>query len=92
MGAKAKKLNPSVLNEIASSVEEAKTNDNGYTVPYNERHLYHCRTEIRKFNAETGERMSKPRIQKFGVKAFNLVYPKLREQGYTVEILYSPKK
>lgn len=93
MGAKAKRNNQSELNEIASSmVEERQPIDNGYNVPFNERHLYHCRIEVRKFNAETGERLSKPRIQKFGVKAFNLVYPKLREQGYTVEILYSPKK
>lgn len=71
---------------------EAKKEDNGYVVPFNEKHLYHCRIEVRKFNAETGERLSKPRIQKFGMKTFQMVLPKLREQGYSVEILYSPKK
>ena len=91
MGAKAKGKNPSELNEIASPMEEKKI-DNGYVVPFNEKHLYHCQIEIKKFNAETGERLSKPRIQKFGMKTFQLVYPKLIEQGYTVDILYSPKK
>ena len=67
------------------------TMDN-YIVPANEKHLYHCRIEIKKFNESTGERLSKPRIQKFGQKAFELVYPKLKEQGYTVDILHAPNK
>lgn len=87
---KREKANPAVLND--TPMVEAKKEDNGYSVPFNERHLYHCRIEVKKFNAETGERLSKPRIQKFGMKTFQLVLPKLREQGYTVEILYSPKK
>ena len=78
------------LSEQNEPMVEAKGND--YVVPFNEKHLYHCRIEVRKFNAETGERLSKSRIQKFGIKTFQLVLPKLREQGYTVEILYSPKK
>lgn len=69
-----------------------KVNDENYIVPANERHLYHCVIEVKKFNPETGERLSKPRIQKFGQKAFELVLPKLKEQGYTVTILHSPKK
>ena len=89
---KNKKQNLSEQNETlqAPMVEEKKTE--GYTVPFNERHLYHCQIEVKKFNAETGARLSKPRIQKFGVKMFQLILPKLREQGYTVDILYSPKK
>ncbi len=91
MGAKASKNNPSMPNEIETPMVEKKPYD-GYVVPFNEKHLYHCKIEVKKFNAETGERMSKPRIQKFGIKTFQLVYPKLIEQGYTVDILYSPKK
>lgn len=62
-----------------------------YVVPANEKHLFHCIIEVKKFNPETGERLSKPRVQKFGQKTFEMVLPKLREQGYTVTILYSPK-
>jgi hypothetical protein len=68
-----------------------KVNDENYIVPANERHLFHCIIEVRKFNAETGERLSKPRVQKFGQKAFEIVLPKLKQQGYTVTILHNPK-
>lgn len=62
-----------------------------YFVPANEKHLFHCIIEVKKFNPETGERLSKPRVQKFGQKTFEMVLPKLREQGYTVTILHNPK-
>lgn len=62
-----------------------------YVVPANEKHLFHCIIEVKKFNPETGERLSKPRVQKFGQKTFEMVLPKLREQGYTVTILHNPK-
>lgn len=41
-----------------------------YIVPSNEQHLYHCVIEVRKFDSETGKRLSVPRIQKFGKKSF----------------------
>ena len=68
-----------------------KVNDENYIVPANEKHLFHCIIEVRKFNAETGERLSKPRVQKLGQKAFEIVLPKLKQQGYTVTILHNPK-
>lgn len=77
-----------------SSVEAQKPQMNTepeYRVPMNERHLFHCIIEIPKFNPETGERLSKPRLQKFGQKMFELVLPKLREQGYVVKILHNPR-
>lgn len=62
-----------------------------YIVPDNEKHLYHCVIEVRKFDAETGKRLSVPRIQKFGKKAFdNGVGSNLRKQGYTITILHDP--
>lgn len=62
-----------------------------YVVPANEKNLFHCVIEVKKFNSETGERLSRPRIQKFGQKTFEMVLPKLREQGYTVTILHNPR-
>lgn len=62
-----------------------------YQVPANEKHLFHCWIEVKKFNPETGERLSKGRVQKFGQKEFALILPKLREQGYTIDILWNPK-
>lgn len=62
-----------------------------YIVPDNEKHLYHAVIEIRKFDSETGKRLSIPRIQKFGKKAFeNGVADNLKKQGYSVTMLHDP--
>lgn len=66
------------------------TPDN-YLVPKGEERSYHCRIECKKFNQDTGERLSKPRIQKFGKKIFEShVMLSLRKQGYTIDILHNP--
>jgi hypothetical protein len=66
------------------------TPDN-YVVPKGEERQYHCRIEVKKFNQDTGERLSKPRIQKFGKKIFETsVMLSLRKQGYTIDILHNP--
>lgn len=62
-----------------------------YIVPDGEKHLYHCKIEIRKFNPETGARLSIPRIQKFGVKIFETnIAHNLKQQGYTIDVLHDP--
>lgn len=62
-----------------------------YIVEENEKHLYHCIIEVKKFNPETGERLSVPRVQKFGKKAFETtVETNLKKQGYTITILHEP--
>ena len=81
--------------------EEGKTKDVGLTdvtpenfiCPKGEEKYYHCRIEVRKFNAETGARLSKPRIQVFGKKFFETFgLHNLRKQGYTVDILHNPNE
>lgn len=81
--------------------EEGKTKDVGladvtaenFICPKGEEKYYHCRIEVRKFNAETGERLSKPRIQVFGKKFFETFgLHNLRKQGYTVDILHDPNE
>lgn len=68
-------------------------NPENYIVPSNEQHLYHCIIEVRKFDSETGKRLSIPRIQKFGKKGFeNGVADALKKQGYTVTILHDPNE
>lgn len=62
-----------------------------YVCPAGEEMLYHCRIEVKKFDPETGERLSKPRIQKFGRKFFDSYgLHNLRKLGYTVDILHDP--
>ena len=64
-----------------------------YIVPSNEQHLYHCVIEVRKFDSETGKRLSVPRIQKFGKKSFeNGILDALKRQGYTITVLHDPNE
>lgn len=81
--------------------EEGKTKDVGLTdvtaenfiCPKGEEKYYHCRIEVRQFNPETGERLSKPRIQVFGKKFFETFgLHNLKKQGYTVDILHDPNE
>lgn len=82
-------------------VSEGKTKDvaiidvtpENYIVPDNEKHLYHCVIEVRKFDGETGKRLSVPRIQKFGKKSFeNGILDALKKQGYTITVLHDPNE
>lgn len=62
-----------------------------YIVPDNEKHLYHAVIEIKKFDSETGKRLSIPRVQKFGKKMYeNSVAENLKKQGYTITVLHDP--
>lgn len=68
-------------------------NPENYIVPSNEQHLYHCVIEVRKFDSETGKRLSVPRVQKFGKKSFeNGILDALRKQGYTITVLHDPNE
>ena len=78
---------------------EGKTKDVGlldvtpenFIVPKGEESFYHCRIEVVKFHGETGERLSKPRVQVFGKKFFETFgLHNLRKQGYKVDILHDP--
>jgi hypothetical protein len=82
-------------------VNDGKTKDvaitdvtpENYIVPSNEQHLYHCIIEVRKFDSETGKRLSVPRIQKFGKKSFeNGILDALKKQGYTITVLNDPNE
>lgn len=69
---------------------EQITSEN-YVVPRGEEMVYHVKIEVKQFNSKTGERISRPRIQKFGMKIWeSSVRDSLRKQGYTMEILHDP--
>lgn len=62
-----------------------------YIVPEGEKKVYHVLIEQRKFDPNTGKRLSRPRIQKFGKKMFeSLIQRNLPMQGYTLDILWNP--
>lgn len=80
-------------------IEEGKIKDvaitevtpDNYIVPENEKHLYHCIIEVKKFDSETGKRLSIPRVQKFGKKGYeNDIADNLKKQGYTITVLHDP--
>ena len=61
-----------------------------YIVPDGEEGTYHCRIEQRQFNPNTGERLSRPFIQKFPAKMWPALLRNLKQQGWTVDILHDP--
>lgn len=69
---------------------EQVTSEN-YVVPRGEEMVYHVKIEVKQFNAKTGERISRPRIQKFGMKTWQgSVRDSLHKQGYTIDVLHDP--
>lgn len=70
---------------------ELNVNADNYIVPAGEEKLYHVIQELRKFNPETGKRLSRPAVQKYGKKEYDtIVQRQLRLQGYTVVVLHEP--
>lgn len=67
------------------------TADN-YKVPQGEEGIYHVVLEVKEFDRKTGERTSVPRVQKFGVNAFETAFPNLKRLGYDVRVVYDPTK
>lgn len=64
-----------------------------YLVPKGEEMVYHCVIEVVQFDAKTGKKLSRPRVQKFGKKIFETtVRDSLIKQGYEIKILYNPKE
>ena len=61
-----------------------------YIVPVGEEGTYHCRIEQKQFNANTGQRLSRPRIQKFEPKMYPSIARNLRQQGWDIDVLYDP--
>ena len=61
-----------------------------YIVPKGEEGVYHCRIEQKSFNASTGERQSRPRIQKFEPKMWPMLSRNLKLQGWMVEVMHDP--
>lgn len=69
----------------------SKLTPENYIVPKGEEKSYHAVIEVVQYNPKTGQRISKPRVQKFGKKQFeSSVLDSLRKQGYTITILHDP--
>lgn len=80
-----------MLTKDVKDVDIIKIDADNYKVPAGEEHLYHVKIEVKKFNPDSGARMSRPRIQIFGAKEYEAtVKSDLVRQGYTLEMLHNP--
>lgn len=70
-----------------------KLTPDNYIVPKGEEKAYHVVIEVRQFDQKTGARISKPRVQKFGKKAYeNGIAESLRKQCYDLLVLHDPNE
>ena len=80
-----------MLTKDGKYVDIIKIDADNYQVPAGEEHLYHVKIEVKKFNPDSGARMSRPRIQIFGAKEYETtVKNDLVRQGYTLDVLHNP--
>ena len=62
-----------------------------YIVPKGEERYYHCLVEVRNFSRTTGQKQSRPRVQKFNRKIFErVVRDNLIKSGWTITVLWNP--
>jgi ribosomal protein S8 len=78
------------FGNVTKDVPLLEVTAENYIVPVGEEDTYHCRIEQIQFNRNNGKRESKPRIQKFEAKMFPMVCRNLKQQGYTIDVLYDP--
>lgn len=72
-------------------MELEKLTKETYKCPKGEELSYHCVIEIESYDRNTGRKLSRPRLQKFGRKAFEQgVYDRLLRQGYKIKVLHNP--
>lgn len=80
-----------MLTKDGKDVDIIKIDADNYKVTAGEEHLYHVKIEVKKFNPDSGARMSRPRIQIFGAKEYETtVKNDLVRQGYTLDVLHNP--
>lgn len=69
----------------------AKAEDGAYKVPENEKHLVHVELEKKRFNMATGERLSKPTVQKYTEKQWAISKGRLPDLGFnSIKVLHDP--
>ena len=76
--------------ESAETVKANGPDADGYRVDKAEAHIVHVQLEIPQFDSLTGARLSKPFVQKFGVKEFEAAKENGGFTGYAVKVLHSP--
>ena len=80
-----------MLNKFGKDVALDALTPDTYIVPKGEERCYHLIQEVVQYDQKTGAKISRPRLQKYGRKAFNsVVRTALVKQGYKFTILHDP--
>lgn len=81
-----------MLNKFGKDVALDALTPDTYLVPKGEERCYHLIQEVVQYDQKTGAKISRPRLQKYGRKAFDsVVRSALIKQGYKFTILHDPK-
>lgn len=81
-----------MLNKFGKDVALDALTPDTYLVPKGEERCYHLIQEVEQYDQKTGAKISRPRLQKYGRKAFDsVVRNALIKQGYKFTILHDPK-
>lgn len=78
------------FNNSTKDVPVTEVTSENYICPDNEKDTYHVKMEKVKFDPNTGERLSRPDIQKFGQKEFRIQRDILANMGWKLDILHDP--
>lgn len=78
------------FGNVTKDVPLLEVTKENYIVPRGEEDTYHCRIEQTQFNPRNGQRVSRPRIQKFNAKMYPSIARNLRQQGWDIDVLYDP--
>lgn len=89
-----KKDSEGSVEETTETIVEQKKNPvmKNYVPAANERHLIHAEMEIVAYHQATGQKISVPTVQKFNTKEWPQVEKMAPSQGYTITILFDPRK
>lgn len=71
-------------------VELDKVTKDNYIVPEGEKMCFHVIMETKQYHPKTGEKISRPRLQKFKAGTFKQLRPNFERQGYDINVLYDP--
>ena len=71
-------------------VELDKVTKDNYIVPEGEKMCFHVIMEIKQYHPKTGDKISRPRLQKFKAETFKKLRPNFERQGYDINVLYDP--
>lgn len=86
------KLRENQLRQMQGKFSKLPANKNAkYEINDFESHLVHVELEMKQFNSITGEKESKPFIQKFHPQEFDRMVEQKGFTGYSVEIIHDPK-